>query len=295
MKKAIEEQDTETKEYVEQYVGPIITSVAANSNAIEKKITAPTAAAVGQTIIVEEVDESGKPTKWKAADYQKKICGDELSYIFPETTVNYENGDTGELTIDTLLVDGKQYVVTWEGVDYTCVCFTVSDDGTIAYAIGNRILIDGETDTGEPFLFMTAITDGAKFVAGILPVDESVTSFTFSVKGEVAIPIPAQYVTNAFPYYIEVTGSGTDADPYVCNDTVANVTEIYNSGRQLVIRINRDTGKVLFLINFAGAADYGMSYAAYLPSAIRYVLGHNAILLEAQEDDTFAVTTHSVD
>lgn len=290
--KAIEEQDTETKKYIEQYVKPIITSVAANSNAIEKKITAPTAAAVGQTIIVEEVDESGKPTKWKAADYQKKICGDELSYIVPETTVNYENGDTGELTIDTLLVEGKQYVVTWEGVDYTCVCFTVSDDGTIVYAIGNRILIDGETDTGEPFVFMTAIMDGAKSVAGI-PVDESVTSFTFSVKGEVAIPIPAPYLTNALPYYIEIVGSGATDNPYVCNDTVANVRAAYDGGRQLFVR-NAMAGDGIWakihipLVSVAegnGVRVYSFfAQGASTASLYRFALTE-------QEDGTFAMAT----
>lgn len=247
-------------------------------------------ASVGQTIIVEEVDESGKPTKWKAADYQKKICGDELSYIVPETTVNYENGDTGELTIDTLLVEGKQYVVTWEGVDYTCVCFTVSDDGTIVYAIGNRILIDGETDTGEPFVFMTAIMDGAKFVTGA-PVDESVTSFTFSVKGEVAIPIPAQYVTNALPYYIEVTGNGTDADPYVCNDTVANVRAAYDGGRQLFVRktLTDDGLWVKIYVPLVVAAE-GNGVRAYR----FYAQGQESsssyrFELTEQEDGTFAI------
>ena len=47
------------------------------ANALEKKITSPSVAVVGQILYVKAVDESGKPTEWGLA-------------TLPETTV--ENG-----------------------------------------------------------------------------------------------------------------------------------------------------------------------------------------------------------
>ncbi len=192
-------------------------------------------ATVGQTIIVKEVDANGKPTKWESADYQPRTHYDTWDYIIPETTIE---GSGSETIVDELLVDGETYVVNWEGVEYTCVCVEVTADGMTLQTIGNAIMLDGE-DTGEPFIIATTLADGNK-VGMIAAVDDTVTSFTFSLKGKKPVPIPVQYVTNAFPYYIKVTGSGTDDDPYVCNDTVANVEAIYKSGRSIVVK-HRET------------------------------------------------------
>jgi hypothetical protein len=41
---------------------------AATTEALAKKITTPSTAAIGQTIVVKTVDDSGAPTEWECAD-----------------------------------------------------------------------------------------------------------------------------------------------------------------------------------------------------------------------------------
>jgi hypothetical protein len=100
------------------------------------------------------------------------------------------------------------------------------------------MLVGGE-DTGEPFFILTLNSEGQN-VCVVAPADEAVTSFAFSVKAEISMPIPEQYLTNAMPYYIDITGSGTDDDPYVCNRTVAEVNAMFDSGRAMAVRTAKD-------------------------------------------------------
>ena len=56
------------------------------SSAISDKITAPSTVTVGQTIVVSEVDENGKPTKWEAIDMASGGTSDAVQYISQELT-----------------------------------------------------------------------------------------------------------------------------------------------------------------------------------------------------------------
>ena len=188
-------------------------------------------AEVGQTIIVEEVDANGKPTKWKAAEFQEKICGGEIVELFNATLTGLAESEV--LMEGFTMQAGKTYYVTWNGVEYTSVCVEVPDTGGVCY-IGNGV-VAGLEDTGEPFCIAYGTEDGINFFTLAISVD-GVDEATVVIKGTSYIPIPVQYVTNAFPYYIEVTGSGTDDDPYVCNDTLANVNAIFESGRPLSVK-----------------------------------------------------------
>ena len=187
-------------------------------------------AEVGQTIIVKEVDKNGKPTKWESADYQPRTHWTEETEIFPETTVELTDG-AWEGEAPNNMEIGRTYKVIWNGTEYTCV----AKDGAIvdyagAVVIGNTDAALGTGDTGEPFIIGTA--DGY----GIMMDMTGSASVTLSIVCEVATQIPQKYLTSAFPYYIEVTGRGTDDDPYVCNDTVANVNAIFESGRPLSVK-----------------------------------------------------------
>lgn len=202
-------------------------SVSANIDVLAK---------VGQTIRVKEVDENGKPTAWEAVDPQERTHWTEIGEIIPQTTmeIDPETGECMPIFIDSCFIKGNQYFVNWNGLDYTCECFSASDNEMTLYFIGNHVMVDG-TDTGEPFTIATAILDGMTICVAY-SVDETITTFTFSVTGETHTPIPVRYMTNALPYYIEVIGEGTEQYPYVCNDTVANVEAIHKSGRPLVLK-----------------------------------------------------------
>lgn len=199
-------------------------------------------AEVGQTIIVKEVDANGKPTKWESADYQERICWTDETVILPETTE--EAVDDGEgLMVATLpeftLVGRKKYLVNYNGTEYECECAELDmGDGTFVYVLGNMSAVD-ETffPTGEPFVINTLPSEGLYM---LLPLDGA-TTVTVSIIGDEVDPIPQKYVTNAFPYYIDITGTGTTDDPYVCANTVAEVVSAYSAGRLLTVRVNHST------------------------------------------------------
>lgn len=234
-------------------------------------------ASVGQTIVVEEVDANGKPTKWKAADFQEKICGSELAEILPGITVEIDPEMGIGLIPDITLEVGAEYTVTYNGVEYTVSNATDFDGDGTPECMGNMGGIDESMPTTEhPFFIACEINDDGSRIWMIAPFDGS-ASVTLSITEVKTTPIPVEYVTNAFPYYIEVTGSGMDADPYVCNDTVANVNAIYKSGRPVGacrIAVDNESGttskrymQLNTIIEFDGGITYGFyELDAYTPT-----------------------------
>ena len=193
-------------------------------------VTVPETATVGQTIIVKEVDENGKPTKWEAVEYP--LVPNE---IIPQTTFTAVLDSTfgcyvkDELSVDNCVKAGEVYTVWFDGVKYTCTGKTANLGGITGVYVGNGVIATG-VDTGEPFSFVSA--DGMIGIAHFGLDGNEHTVRLYNTK------LHDGYVPkSAYPYYIEVTGSGTDDDPYVCNDTVANVETIYNSGREICVRV----------------------------------------------------------
>lgn len=83
--------------------------------------------------------------------------GGESDILLPTTEMTFtENPDYGNMWLSAPalceLEVGKKYVVTWDGVEYTCVGIDLSAmmEGTVA--IGNLAFVGGD-DTGEPFAF----------------------------------------------------------------------------------------------------------------------------------------------
>ena len=117
-------------------------------------------ASVGQTIVVEEVDANGKPTKWKAAEYQPRTHWTGAKVLVPEHTLDAGiSGPTmvmhGDIKLLGLTV-GKTYTVVFDGVTYTCVAEVgeITQDGVNMIgiiSIGNLGMFGG-TDNGLPFI-----------------------------------------------------------------------------------------------------------------------------------------------
>ena len=197
-------------------------------------------AKVGQTIVVKEVDANGKPTAWESADYQPRTHWSEVITILPETTVEIDLELGGaELPYDFILEAGKEYTVIYNGVEYTGVeCI---DDGEGVLVLGNIGAIEESLPaTGHPFILVCEPKSNDEngnliFAWAVIPLDGA-TSVTLSIIEEAVTPIPQKYLSNAMPYYIDITGAGTDDDPYVCNDMVANVNAIFESGRPLSVK-----------------------------------------------------------
>lgn len=246
-------------------------------------------ASVGQTIVVEEVDSNGKPTKWKAADLQDRTHWSETVEILPETTVEIDPDNSSTLLPYFPLVIGDTYTIMYNGVEYNSECIEIYG----MQVIGNVPLIMETGDNGMPFLVSSACIEG-ECVSGIDIIDGS-ASVTLSITGVKTTPIPVEYVTNAFPYYIEVTGFGTTDDPYVCNDTVANVNAIYKSGRPVgacIIAADIEAGytarqhlQLGQVIENTGAITYGFYYLeAYGPTKQPMLY---SLWLTPKDDGTF--------
>lgn len=265
-------------------------------------------ASVGQTIVVEEVDANGKPTQWKAAEYQEKICGTEWYEIVPLTEFTPEYNSTFGAPMASLndfeMIAGNKYKVIYDGAEYICEAGHFIVNGLSLNAVGNQVLAGGE-DTGEPFAL--GKVDGAS-VGFIFSMD--MNAHSIQVFSEVAIPIPVQYVSNAFPYYIEVTGDGSEDNPLVCNDTVANVEAIYKSGRPIKVKFGgyKNTMTMIPLpLPYAGYAmdmfifidpilaesfrfsPYGYTFGFFCPG-IYDSADNNLLWLSPNEDGTYFVS-----
>ena len=106
-------------------------------------------ASVGQTIVVEEVDANGKPTKWKAVDYPL-----EAEELIPQTT--YAAQYTSSFGVygyvfefSKNIIAGQKYTVIFDGTKYNLTAKPATFNGISVVYIGNDILAGD--DTGEPF------------------------------------------------------------------------------------------------------------------------------------------------
>lgn len=115
-------------------------------------------ASVGQTIVVEEVDADGKPTKWKAAEFQERTHWSEetVGDIVPHTAftpyLNEKIGCTMHPLVPFELEEGKSYTVIFDGVEYACTAMTFSmpADNMEGLFIGNPVFAGGGNN-GMPF------------------------------------------------------------------------------------------------------------------------------------------------
>ena len=177
---------------------------------LKEKIDSPQKAVVGEVLTVEEVDEDGKPTKWKtapaaaeqkqadlgqndetAADFvRNRPCytewkaGTYLEAALEKETAIYDglsyysigdliNGEMYDLTDYDLFVEGRKYNIVFDGVVYiSCARKLYGRD-----CIGNTHLIyEDDEDNGMPFAMnddkLVCITAGSHNikVTGEVPI-----------------------------------------------------------------------------------------------------------------------------
>ena len=123
----------------------------------------------------------------------------------------YENNElslssTGRATFDTPPVDiipTKQYMVSWNGVDYLVKGeFLPYANGVGFLYIGNMHLSDSDAeDTGEPFLYTYAGAMNGEFMAscGFVGEKNSVVSCTIHEAIPVKNPLPANFIPEGVP------------------------------------------------------------------------------------------------
>lgn len=186
-------------------------------------------ATVGQTIIAEEVDDTGNPTKWKAADYQERTHWDELvkGDVLPVTTFRGVYNDSLGFNMAILplfrLLEGKTYTVIYDDVTYTCVAKTSGMNGMTYVGIGNDMFFGGE-QTSEPFGIAYIESESAAFV---IPLVEG--THTVGITGETTVPhkIPREYL---YSKTIDFRWGYEDVPSYwqVYTNSFFNVKDIVN-------------------------------------------------------------------
>ena len=200
-------------------------------------------ATVGQTIVVEEVDANGKPTKWKSADYQEKICGEKEAVLLNETTVEIDpDMGMGYAVGNHLMEEGNTYTVKYNGTTYDCVAVFTE----VGITIGNLAAITGEGDTGEPFVIGSVNDDGV--IAYAVFLLDGATSGTLSITGAEVVKIPDKYFSDATKVcYIEIyTEDGVN---YTTTATPKYLREQFARGRAISLKIY---GQSVFNLNSDG-------------------------------------------
>lgn len=192
-------------------------------------------AEIGQTIVVKAVDANGKPTAWEAADHQTRTHWTEDVQILPETTGTVDPEIGGWITSYIPLADGAEYVVRYNGEEYLCQCVSPEPGG---FMLGNVELALETGDNGIPF-FLISYSTNEETLAAVIPIDGSI-SFTISITEQKSTAIPMAYVSNAFPYYLDVELETVDGElTYNTQDTAMKVKEMLTKGRALIMRVTQ--------------------------------------------------------
>ena len=174
-------------------------------------------AEVGQTIVVEEVDENGKPTKWKAMNFPEQTTQEILAPL--TYTPTYESSVQAYIKYmqcNFAFENGKDYIVTFDGVPYTCKAYDFVYMGMPILVLGNKVL-SGEM-TSEPFAIGVILQVGACVLFGF-DGDEHTISIS---------KVNPDY--RPFCIHIDYDVSGN----HTATETSEEIIEAYLSGRQII-------------------------------------------------------------
>lgn len=158
-------------------------------------------ASVGQTIVVEEVDADGKPTKWKASEFQERTHWSEegIGTLVPHTVFKPILNPTLQMPVYMVpefgLAVGKTYTVVYDGVEYPCTAVSGTLEGLDFISIGNAYLATG-TQTSEPFIVAKVPYLGVTLVIDLMGGE----NHTIQIMGEKTIyhkPAP-EYAPNEY-------------------------------------------------------------------------------------------------
>lgn len=186
----------------------------------------PEFASIGQTLIVKAVDENGKPTAWESADYQQRTHWSEVA----GTPLVEEQTASSLPKIN--LINGRYYLVVWDGVEYVCECKictykdTSSDGETCGHYIGNPSRIEWSrvpgTDNGIPFTVVKEDWGGLSCY-----YDDSETH-TISIYQVDMNKIPAEYLPSGSAY--------SRFKPTVfCEETTITTADLMGNGWQIAV------------------------------------------------------------
>lgn len=119
-------------------------------------------------------------------------------------------------------VVGQTYEVKWDDKTYSCVAFDLNGISVI----GNRVLFDDGTDTGEPFIMM--ISKAERF--GVVVAPKAIGTHTIEVTTTKVVTLDRKYLPNLGLAPVATSGNYYDLKnaPTVYSDVVR-----YNGGQNL--------------------------------------------------------------
>lgn len=207
-------------------------------------------AEVGQTIVVEEVDGSGKPTKWRAADYQPRTHWSEEGLVqvsfYPYYTTRLNStygfftfGITFNGYVESLPLTSISSIV-YDGVEYTGLA-TVELQGSRFF--GNLYFLNDLFGTsfgytGEPFLLTGDSTGMMMFT---LDQQATVHSVQIYSNGTEYHRIDRRYAPKLPVIDIAHYQKATDTDRYFGIEGNTYYNEVYN-----VLR-NNEIVKIMYI------------------------------------------------
>ena len=123
----------------------------------------------------------GYPTK----SVQTTTLMEEQELAFTLDSPTYFASPTNPFEIS----EGQTYTVNWDGTEYECVCFALTD---IVYRFGNMSILGEGSDTGEPFLYIYNIRKQQGFFNTL----DTSASHTISVKTteEIVTPMAEEFL-----------------------------------------------------------------------------------------------------
>jgi hypothetical protein len=168
--------------------------------------------------------------------------GGEPVELLPPTKLD---GEDGEFYVPAdagiVLADGGNYVVNWNGTEYTCTAQYFAMDGESGIVIGNIGLATGGEDTGEPFVIMygeTLAAMGASLYAVSLAGD---TEVTLGLVGSPPVKIhklEPKLLPDGVPYSISSYGA------LLSNYTIEDQDGLYGLPRLGLVAGNTYTVKI---------------------------------------------------
>ena len=268
-------------------------------------------AKVGQTIVVEEVDADGKPTKWKAAEYQPRthyvdengvVHKLDNQFIDAEwmATTETPEGETiweADLTFTSgALLNmpkiypqiGLSYDVYWNGVKYTCVAYEQSSE---LYLGNGHLISDTWVGSDAPFCFSgwATGTPTLNWVQKNTNTAETITVTITTHEETTYNKLPKEYLPDSVaPYYmiIKIHGreeTGADETTYTCDDTVSDVMSAFHAGREIRLKVDEFGDGVSML------AVWYLNAIQILGDNISLVFGVETVTLSSNDSGTFDV------
>lgn len=176
------------------------------------------------------------PSDWNAAEGEpghvlNRTHYKELAELVNGTAVWNDDVEFLALETDFVFVAGETYVVTYNGVEYTCTAFEYDDVGIVVTGVGNGAVL-GLEDTGEPFFMFTE--EGM-----LLCVDyNEATEATIRISGCRYVTIPRNYL----PETVHWIDAVMDGDTYTgITVTPAQTAEAIHAGLEVKLRVSRVT------------------------------------------------------